>query len=41
MQNLWTEVDRYFCDLLAPADGQLEAVLLANEQAGLPRHPQR
>jgi predicted O-methyltransferase YrrM len=36
MQDLWTQVDKYYGDLLAPADGQLEAVLLANEQAGLP-----
>ncbi|MGA2833801.1 MAG: O-methyltransferase [Terracidiphilus sp.] len=36
MQNLWTEVDRYFCDLLAPADEKLEAALAANRQAGLP-----
>ncbi|MGD0095799.1 MAG: O-methyltransferase [Terracidiphilus sp.] len=36
MQELWTEVDRYYGDLLAPADETLEAVLLTNEQAGLP-----
>jgi len=36
MQNLWTEVDRYFCDLLVPADEKLEAALAANRQAGLP-----
>ena len=36
MQNLWTEVDRYFCDLLAPADEKLEAALAANRRAGLP-----
>lgn len=36
MQDLWTEVDRYFCDLLAPADEKLDAALAANRQAGLP-----
>ena len=36
MQDLWTQVDSYYGDLLAPADEQLEAVLQANEQAGLP-----
>jgi len=36
MQNLWTEVDRYFCDLLAPADEKLDAALAANRQASLP-----
>lgn len=36
MQNLWTEVDRYFCDLLVPSDEVLEAALAANRQAGLP-----
>jgi predicted O-methyltransferase YrrM len=36
MQELWTEVDRYFCDLLVPADEKLDAALVANRQAGLP-----
>lgn len=36
MQELWAEVDRYFCDLLAPADEELDAALAANRQAGLP-----
>lgn len=35
-KRLWTEVDRYYGDLLAPSDAQLEAALAANEQAGLP-----
>ena len=33
---LWTEVDRYFGDLLAPADEKLDAALEANRKAGLP-----
>jgi predicted O-methyltransferase YrrM len=36
MQELWTEVDRYYGDLVAPSDGILDDVLAANEQAGLP-----
>ncbi len=38
MQEVWTEVDRYFSDLLTPttADDKLEAARLANQQAGLP-----
>jgi predicted O-methyltransferase YrrM len=36
MQDLWTNVDRYFCDMLAPSDKILDATLLANKQAGLP-----
>ncbi len=36
MQDLWTEVDRYFCDLLVPSDEKLDAALAANRQAGLP-----
>jgi predicted O-methyltransferase YrrM len=36
MPDLWTQVDDYYGDLLAPADETLEAVLKANEQAGLP-----
>src|SRR5580658_5174113 len=35
-QAVWTQVDRYFSDLLIPADDTLDAVLKANEQAGLP-----
>lgn len=34
-QELWTEVDRYFGDLLTP-DNALDAALEANKQAGLP-----
>jgi predicted O-methyltransferase YrrM len=36
MQNLWAEVDRYFCDLLVPSDEKLDAALAANRQVGLP-----
>ncbi|MGD0938949.1 MAG: O-methyltransferase [Terracidiphilus sp.] len=36
MQDLWTQVDDYYGDLLAPADEQLEAALQASDQAGLP-----
>ncbi len=36
MQDVWTDVDRYYGDLLAPSDEILDAVLAANEQAGLP-----
>ena len=35
-QALWTAVDDYFSDLLAPHDEHLEAALRANEEAGLP-----
>jgi predicted O-methyltransferase YrrM len=35
-QALWTEVDRYFTDLLAPTDPMLEAAIKANQEAGLP-----
>ena len=35
-QAVWTKVDRYFGDLVAPADEALEAALKANEQGGLP-----
>ncbi len=35
-QALWTEVDNYFTDLLAPTDPMLEAALKANQKAGLP-----
>jgi predicted O-methyltransferase YrrM len=33
---VWTEVDRYFGELLAPSDEMLDAALAANRQAGLP-----
>jgi predicted O-methyltransferase YrrM len=38
MQDVWTEVDCYFCDLLAPAppNDALNAALAANKRAGLP-----
>jgi len=36
MQDLWTKVDNYFSDLLAPADDEVDAALQANEKAGLP-----
>ena len=36
MQELWTQVDRYFGDLLAPSDAKLDAALKANREAGLP-----
>lgn len=36
MQDVWTEVDRYFGDLLAPSDAALEAALAANRKAELP-----
>jgi len=32
----WVAVDRYFGDLLAPPDAQLDAALEANREAGLP-----
>lgn len=35
-QSLWTAVDRYFGDLLAPHDEALEATVRANRQARLP-----
>ena len=35
-KDLWTQVDRYFGDLLTPPDPKLEAALRANQQAGLP-----
>ncbi len=34
--QLWTDVDSYFGDLLAPSDPTLDAALEANAQAGLP-----
>jgi predicted O-methyltransferase YrrM len=35
-QAVWTKVDKYFSDLLAPADDEVDAALQANEKAGLP-----
>jgi predicted O-methyltransferase YrrM len=35
-QPLWTAVDRYLGDLLAPSDEHLDAALKANRKAGLP-----
>ncbi|WP_020474138.1 O-methyltransferase [Zavarzinella formosa] len=35
-QELWTQVDQYFADLLLPADPVLEAALKASDDAGLP-----
>lgn len=34
--ELWTAVDRYLAELLAPSDAALEAALAANRAAGLP-----
>jgi predicted O-methyltransferase YrrM len=34
---VWTKVDRYFGELLAPSDDKLDAALIANEKAGLPQ----
>ncbi len=36
MQELWTNVDRYFGDLLAPEDAHFKAIHEANKSAGLP-----
>jgi predicted O-methyltransferase YrrM len=36
MENVWTEVDTYFADLLTPSDAALEAAVAANRNAGLP-----
>jgi len=36
VKQTWTDVDRYYSDLLAPSDSQLDAVLEASEQASLP-----
>ena len=36
MQDVWTEVDGYFADLLAPNDDAFNAALAANRKAGLP-----
>jgi predicted O-methyltransferase YrrM len=35
-QELWTAVDRYITDLLAPSDPALEAALAASAKAGMP-----
>ena len=36
MQDIWSEVDRYFGDQLAPSDQALDAALKTNEEEGLP-----
>ncbi|MGD0729927.1 MAG: O-methyltransferase [Terracidiphilus sp.] len=36
MQNLWAQVDEYFCDLLIAGDEKLDAALEVNRKAGLP-----
>jgi predicted O-methyltransferase YrrM len=38
VQNVWAEVDRYFCDRVAPsvAGDELVAAVAANKKAGLP-----
>jgi predicted O-methyltransferase YrrM len=38
VQELWTKVDRYFCERLAPAgvNDELESSLAVNKKAGLP-----
>ena len=35
-EQLWTDVDRYICGLLAPGDASLDAALEASAAAGLP-----
>jgi predicted O-methyltransferase YrrM len=35
-QKLWSDVDRYFVDMLVPADPALDAALKNSEAAGLP-----
>ena len=35
-QPLWTQVDRYFSELLIPPDDKIDAALEANKRAGLP-----
>ena len=35
-KSLWTQVDRYFGELLAPSDEALDAAIAANHEAGLP-----
>jgi predicted O-methyltransferase YrrM len=34
---IWTQVDDYFCNLLASPDDNFDAALKANQQAGLPQ----
>jgi predicted O-methyltransferase YrrM len=36
MQDIWSQVDSYLGDLLAPPDETLKAALAANKEAGLP-----
>jgi predicted O-methyltransferase YrrM len=36
-QAVWTNVDQYFGDLLAPSDDALDDALRTNEEAGLPQ----
>jgi predicted O-methyltransferase YrrM len=36
MQEIWTRVDRYFGDLLAPEDAALSNVIETNREAGMP-----
>jgi predicted O-methyltransferase YrrM len=36
MENVWTEVDTYFANLLTPSDAALDAAAGANRTAGLP-----
>jgi predicted O-methyltransferase YrrM len=36
-QAVWSKVDRYFSDLLAPSDDKLDAALKTNHAAGLPQ----
>jgi predicted O-methyltransferase YrrM len=36
MQDLWTQVDGYFSDLLVLSDEKLDTALAANKKAGLP-----
>ncbi len=35
-EQLWTKVDCYFADMLAPSDAALDAALEASAAAGLP-----
>jgi predicted O-methyltransferase YrrM len=37
-QKMWSEVDKYFCDLLLPSDPVLDAALADSDAAGLPQH---
>src|SRR5262245_10895800 len=38
METTWSEVDRYFCELLVGEDPMLAQALAANAAAGLPAH---